>query len=289
MDAVAGLLGLVMGSAGNALIDRLPRGESWFKGRSHCDHCRHALSFRDLIPVVSYLELLYLKFKNQNSKIKSNSKLKNSKDKFYEAGCRYCHFPIPFRNVLVEIFLGLAFLLIFNLKFEIFNQIPIFQFSILQRILLAGMVWVTVVIAVMDWETKLVSEAMILLWGLLIISYQIAGPILLKFSIFNFQIGDSLLGLVIGVLVIGGLWVASKGRAMGFGDVEIAAVAGWWLGWPKTGVALWVAFVTGAIVGVWKIWRGKAGLKSEIPFGPFLIIGGWTAYLWGEKIIKFII
>ena len=57
MLAVWFVIGAGMGSVANALIDRLPRGESWVKGRSHCDKCGHVLNIFDLIPLLSFVWL----------------------------------------------------------------------------------------------------------------------------------------------------------------------------------------------------------------------------------------
>lgn len=211
------MVGVVAGSVANALIYRLPRGISWWKGRSMCPECKHALAWYDLIPLLSYL--------------------------FLKGKCRYCRKPIAIRYFLVELVMGIAFA-VSGLSF------------------LSCLVWVTVVIAVMDWEMGLVSEWMVVLWGLLVLWK------------------GSWVGLGVGVIIIGGIWAVSRRRAMGFGDVEIAAVMGWWLGWPKIVVGLWVAFVGGAIVGV----ITKRKLHGVIAFGPFLILGTWIAYLWGDKI-----
>ena len=230
------VIGAAAGSTANAVIDRLPRHESWFRGRSHCDKCGHVLGLLDLIPLLSYLVL--------------------------GGKCRYCRKKIANRNFGVELLLGLSFMVIGGH-------------------LLSLIVWVTVVIAVMDWETRLVSEFLVLVWGILVIAD--------KFLISNYLVDlNSLLGLAVGVGVIGGLWALSRGRAMGFGDVEIAAVMGWWLGWPKIGVDLWAAFVAGAIMGVIKLIKRLSRLKSEIAFGPFLILGTWAAYLWGSMIWKWV-
>jgi len=238
-----------MGSAANALIDRLPRGEKWGAGRSHCDKCGRKLEWYDLIPVVSWLAL--------------------------RGRCRYCHSPIPYRNLVVEVLMGVGFLLIFN-QFS--------NFQIFQTLVLMGIFWVTTIIAVMDWETKLVSEAMVVVWGLLILIFNFQFSIFNQLLINNFQ--NNVLGLLTGLFLIGGLWAVSRGKAMGFGDVEIAAVAGWWLGWPAIGVAIWIAFVSGAAAGLVEIVLGKAKMKSEIPFGPFLVFGTWAAFFWGERLLK---
>lgn len=47
--------GIVVGSFLNVLIDRLPQGESPWRGRSHCDHCQKNLAMLDLIPVLSFI------------------------------------------------------------------------------------------------------------------------------------------------------------------------------------------------------------------------------------------
>lgn len=52
---LAAILGLVMGSGMNCLALRLAAGEKWSAGRSHCVHCGHALSSRELIPLLSWL------------------------------------------------------------------------------------------------------------------------------------------------------------------------------------------------------------------------------------------
>ena len=238
------LIGTMMGSAANALIDRLPKNISWAKGRSKCDTCGHELNFWDLVPVLSYI--------------------------FIRGKCRYCHSPIPVRNLFVELITGIGFLLIFNSGFMIY-----------QSLLLLGVLWATVIIAVMDWETMLVADIVVAVWGVL--------TLVIKFQTAGFRFFDSILGFIIAAGLIGGVWLFSKGRAMGSGDIGIAAVMGWWLGWPKIAAGLWIAFVVGAAYGLWLIVSGKKKLKSEMPFGPFLILGAWIGWMWGEKLVGMIL
>ena len=72
---------------------------------------------------------------------------------------------------------------------------------------------------------------------------------------------------------------------MGMGDVKLAAFMGLFLGWPNILVALFLAFLAGAAIGLALIILKKKGLKSEIPFGPFLIGGTFGALFWGEEIV----
>ena len=69
------------------------------------------------------------------------------------------------------------------------------------------------------------------------------------------------------------LWLITKKRGMGLGDVKLSFVLGILLGYPQIVMALYVAFLTGALAGVILILRGAKTLKSKIAFGPFLIIG----------------
>ena len=78
-----------------------------------------------------------------------------------------------------------------------------------------------------------------------------------------------------------------KGRqAMGEGDALLAVFMGLFLGFPKTIVAFYVAFISGAVIGVGLIASKKKKEYSPIPFGPFLIFGTIIAYFWGAKIIN---
>lgn len=137
--------------------------------------------------------------------------------------------------------------------------------------LMAAMVFFTIVIAAMDWETQLVSDWLVVIW---------AGIALLVGT----SLMSGVIGAVVAVVLIGGIWAISRGRAMGSGDVEIAAVIGLWLGWPRTIYALWLAFVLGGIVAVWLLTKDRAKLKSTIALGPFLILGAWLAFSvnWGN-------
>lgn len=230
------ITGAVAGSVASAVIFRLPRGLSWWRGRSICPKCKHELSWRDLIPIVSWLVL--------------------------GGKCRYCHSPIPLRYLLVELFLGSAFTLSY-----LSNLGNLSYF----------MIWITTVIAVMDWETMLVSDWLVGSWFILVL-----------FSMNYELITMNLFGAAAAVGVIGGIWMISKRKAMGEGDVGIAAVMGLWLGWPRVVPALWISFVAGAVYGLWLLVLGKKTMKSKIAFGPFLILGSWIGYLWGDKIISYV-
>lgn len=239
----AGVMGAILGSAANALIYRIPKKISWVRGHSMCPDCKHQLAGEDLIPLLSYIGL--------------------------RGKCQYCHKPISFRYFAVELWMAVGFFLIFS------------QNHVFNALILCAIFWVGTIIAVMDWETKLVSEALILIWAGLVILQQFFN---LQFSNSN-QLSNNLLGLVVSVAIIGGIWAISKGKAMGFGDVEIVAVMGWWLGWPRCLVAIWLAFVLGGIWGGILLALRQGKMKSEVAFGPFLLAGCFIALYWGERVL----
>lgn len=70
--------------------------------------------------------------------------------------------------------------------------------------------------------------------------------------------------------------------AMGFGDVILMGFLGAWLGVGNLVVALLVAVVAGAVIGL--IARRVSG-ESKIPFGPYLAIGGLIAFFFGQDLI----
>ncbi len=85
---------------------------------------------------------------------------------------------------------------------------------------------------------------------------------------------------------LGFLYLITKKKGMGFGDVKLAIFMGLFLGYPKIIVAFYVAFVVGAVVSLILITLKKATKKTQIPFGPFLIFGTLVAWFWSEQLIS---
>ena len=98
---------------------------------------------------------------------------------------------------------------------------------------------------------------------------------------------DIISGLIV-ALPIFLIYYISHERAMGLGDVYLSAIIGFLLGWKAGFMALYIAFITGAIFGLILMVLHKKKLKSKIPFGPFLVIGTITMLFWGEKIFGII-
>ncbi len=83
------------------------------------------------------------------------------------------------------------------------------------------------------------------------------------------------------------LYLVTKGRGMGFGDVKFAFLMGLILGFPNIVVGLYVAFLTGAVAGcILIIWKKKKIFGTSIPFGPFLALGTLVAIFYGKILMQ---
>ncbi|MDD3046433.1 MAG: prepilin peptidase, partial [Candidatus Pacebacteria bacterium] len=82
------------------------------------------------------------------------------------------------------------------------------------------------------------------------------------------------------------LYFFSEGKAMGFGDVKLVVFLGLLLGFPNILPALFIAFFLGAVIGLIMMMFKKKGMKSEIPFGPFLVFGTFVSLFFGEYFIS---
>lgn len=75
---------------------------------------------------------------------------------------------------------------------------------------------------------------------------------------------------------------------MGMGDVKLAGVLGLglgFLGWPYVIVGLFAAFLFGAVIGIVLMILGKAGRKTAVPFGPFMIAGAIVAIVFAQELV----
>jgi len=87
------------------------------------------------------------------------------------------------------------------------------------------------------------------------------------------------------------LWFFSRGTWMGLGDGKLALGIGWMLGITKGISAILVAFWAGAIVGIILLFLKPKTItmKSEIPFGPFLVLGLLLVLLFNINILDFLL
>ncbi len=79
------------------------------------------------------------------------------------------------------------------------------------------------------------------------------------------------------------LFIITKGRGMGFGDVKLTVLLGLFLGFPYIVISLYIAFLTGAVVAfILVLGKKKKFSGGTIPFGPFLIAGALLAFFYGD-------
>jgi len=249
------ILGSAVGSFLNCVIYRLETSQDFVFGRSFCPHCKHLLNWKDLIPILSFLIL--------------------------KGKCRYCQKRISFQYPLVEISTAFLFLLNF---YQFRNHITLY--SLIDLIFLFIISSFLVVIFVYDLKHYLIPDNVIYLATGLTLFYQF-------FKVWNFGHWSlfEIWNLVIGVLpslFFLMIILISRETWMGFGDFKLSILMGLLLGWPKILIAIFFAFLSGAVVGIILILLKQKTMKSQIPFAPFLIFGFFIALFFGGEILEFI-
>lgn len=245
-------LGAIIGSYLNVVILRYGTGKSPNKGRSKCLSCGYGLKFWDLIPIFSWV--------------------------FLRGRCRQCQAKISIQYPLIEIFTGLLFSgLASKLIF-----LPATYFG-LAFVWYAIILSILVVIVVYDLRHKIIPNK--LNYTFILMSF-LQSLYLNYFSVPVINWWNLLAGPIVAIPFFL-IWFLSRGRGMGFGDVKLALGIGWFLGMLPSVSAVMLAVWLGAIVGlsmmlIQRLNKGGQSItiKSEIPFGPFLIIGILCHFFW---------
>lgn len=249
LAAPVGLLGLVLGSFLNVVVWRVPRGESVVHPPSACPRCGHAVRARDNVPVLSWLLL--------------------------RARCRDCGEPISARYPAVEAVTAVAFVGV--LVWQGFGwSLPAFWY-------LAA---VSVALALIDLDVRRLPDAIVLP------SYPVALALLglASWAPGSDAGGDAFVRAVLGCLAVGGAYLVIflvHPAGMGLGDVKLAGVLGLylgWVGWSAVLVGWFAGFLLGGLFAVVLLARRRAGRKTAIPFGPFLIAGAWVGLVAGPAV-----
>lgn len=249
------LLGLIFGSFANVVALRVNTGESLIFGGSRCFSCSRRLRWFELVPLVSYIAL--------------------------RGRCRSCNAAISLQYPLVELASGCIFLLLFVFA-------PRGVLGVLPRGLPSGFLlpfvffWLLLILSVYDLRHQILPDVLV--------GAAAAAAILVVMAE---GIRDPKLILVHGLagaglfLFFGALWFFSGGRWMGLGDAKLSFAIGLFLGPVPALVALFLSFWMGAVVGIgWVLTHRIRTLKIPIPFGPFLALGAFAAYLWYLPLIE---
>jgi leader peptidase (prepilin peptidase) / N-methyltransferase len=247
--AAVTILGLLIGSFLNVVIWRVPRGESVVRPGSHCPSCGAAVRPRDNIPVVSWALL--------------------------RGRCRDCSERISGRYPAVEL-LTAAIFLVLSLRIGLDAALPAFLY-----LGAAG-----VALALIDLDVKRLPNAIVLP------SYVVALVLLAAAAVSEGEWSNVLRALfgMAALFAFYFLLVLVYPSGMGFGDVKLAGVLGLflgYLGWAEVVVGGFLGFLFGGVVGGALMAMRRAGRKSQIPFGPFMLAGALVAIVAGGALADF--
>ena len=270
--AIAGVLGLLLGSFLNVVIHRLPKmmERQWaqehaafaagtdappkpdteavfnlWAPRSRCPSCGHVVQWYENIPVLSYL--------------------------FLRGRCSACHIRISVRYPLVEILTA-----------------ALFAFCVHHWGLTAtGLAWcgfsaAMVALAFIDWDTTLLPDdiTLPLLWAGLLASAGRWIDVPLLASVAGAAAGYLSLWLVYWAFKL-----ATGKEGMGYGDFKLFAALGAWFGWQALVPIILMSSVIGALVGIGLKVFNNLREGGYVPFGPFLVGAGLTAMVFGPNAI----
>jgi leader peptidase (prepilin peptidase)/N-methyltransferase len=248
LPIVVFLGGLLIGSFLNVVILRMNTGRSVVTGRSACARCNRTLMWYELIPVVSFLGL--------------------------RGKCRTCRQGISFQYPIVELCMGIYAVLAYTVyvlggTFSASAWVTFFFAVSIAAMLL--------VVTVYDLRHKVIPDAVV--YPFILISFV---SIIWRAMGGGFDAGKAIVDGVVVALPFFLLWYLSKGKLIGFGDVKLMLGIGWLVGLMMGYSVMVFAFWIGAVVGLILIAVSrKHGMKSQVPFGPFLIAGLFIVTVWG--------
>jgi leader peptidase (prepilin peptidase)/N-methyltransferase len=248
------IFGTIIGSFLNVVIYRYNSGASIVKGRSHCFACGMTLSPRDLIPLYSFLVA--------------------------HARCRKCKVRLSWQYPIVEALTGAMFVAVFML-----NK------PVVDTMILLAVFSTLIVIGVYDLRHQIIPDGLVVLFSILGLTQFFLSVPSLTLALHMPYAWTLLAGPML-FFPFWALWYVSRGRWLGLGDGKLALGIGWFLGATLGGSAVILAFWIGAvyalaIMAIQKILhstKNKLSFKSEIPFGPFLIIGVVIVYFTGVNL-----
>ena len=246
-------LGTILGSFANVCIYRLPLEKGVITGRSFCPKCKRKILWHDNLPIVSYW--------------------------FLGRKCRNCKKRISLQYFIVELISGLV-LLYFVASLN--DYIDVFIIYIIFFIFL--------MIFFIDLKHFLIPD--ILNFTLIIIAFLKNFIPNLSINL-NQDMGETLLGGVLGYSIIWLIIISYKKirhmEAMGLGDAKLMAGIGLLFGWKSVPFVLFVSAILGLLMVLPSLVEKKKSLKSEIPFGPYIITAGIIYFLYGDILYQIVL
>ncbi len=185
--------------------------------------------------------------------------------------CPKCGRPIAVRNLVVEAGMAALFVLLYSTYADFIRLIiASFYTSVLM------------LVTVTDLEHRMIPNRAIL-------------PAILFAALLSpLWFGPGwYLALVGGAIGYGFFWLIAVlgekfiGRgAMGGGDVKLAAFVGLIAGFPGIITALVVTIVAGGVISLVLLLTRVVNLRSGIPYGPFIVLGGFITMLYGQQLME---
>jgi len=242
------ILGGLWGSFANVCIYRLPLDKGVVSGRSYCPKCKKQITWKDNIPIISYFLL-------------------NGK-------CRKCKKPISSQYALVELLSILFFTVIY------------FLYGItLTTLLLMILSLSFIIIFFIDLKHFIIPNE--ITFSMMALGFLKSFDPNLNLLFPNYI--NSLIG---GLLGYGIIWSiiyfykqVRKKEGMGLGDAKLFGVIGFWFGWIAIPFIIFLSSVIALLSVVPSLLKNSKSMSSQIPFGPYIIIGT-LVYLFFENSFK---
>jgi len=184
---------------------------------------------------------------------------------FAKGHCSNCGAPWSLRGVVVELGTAAVYAFLYN-RYNPSGHL----------VLVSAYMSILILVTVIDLEHRLVLNRVILPAILLAL---LAAPFTPGLTWKQVLVG----GLVAFVLFYLAALLYPGG--MGAGDVKLAAFVGLITGFPAVFVALLVTIFAGGLISLFLVVTRIRSIRDAIPYGPFLVIGGTVALLWGQPIM----
>ncbi len=273
LTVFAFVFGACAGSFMNVCIWRLPRNESIVSPPSHCPKCGCNISWYENIPILSWICL--------------------------RARCSKCKEPISARYILIELLTGLLFLLAWLKCMNGGHPNPSMIFPLAAVIFLAETTIFTdiehmIIPDEITFSTLIAGLVFSIIWPW---NWELSFRILDNLTYAKFHMNPYLAGFLFSLASAAAAYVAFAvfavaGKrvfgveALGWGDVKYMAAIGACLGIPACFFTALAGSVLGTFYGFSLIFFRKAGLRTAIPFGPFLSVGTFIWIFFDKQLIQ---
>jgi prepilin signal peptidase PulO-like enzyme (type II secretory pathway) len=203
-------------------------------GRSHCPHCHQQLRWWELVPILSFLWL--------------------------RGKCHRCHHKISWQYPAVELAMGIITV---ALVLPLPTTLAAAAVSALHLIIAS----LLVVLFMVDLKTMLLPDNFVLAVLVIVILKKIIDYSQLPA---NYSLSRDFAGIAIGAGFLLCLWLVTRGKGIGLGDVKLMIPLGLLFGPLATTVLLFMAYSIGGALAIYLLLRKRATMKTALPFGPFL-------------------